>query len=134
MSFSSDAVNANPVRIAHLSDFHFSEHCDKDCDDATHSTKHLIDLQRALQRLTFDHLVVSGDLSDRGNRDALLRANDYLFSQYSIGEGQSIGLSLAPEVVGLVPGNHDAFNTNHNGDTLTRWQQSLANFSQTSHG
>lgn len=116
------------VKILHLSDLHFSEHAYAAAKDSCHSVEHLIDLRRRISQLQFDRAVISGDLSDRGNLDALLRARDFLFGQYSIGNGKKVGLELDEEISLIVPGNHDAFNTKANGDTLTRWQNSIENY------
>jgi len=116
------------VRLLHLSDLHFSEHADNEAENACHSVPLLQGLQRAVNGMSFDRALVSGDITDRGNVDAFLRARDFLVREYAIRGGQTVGLKLDNSILRMVPGNHDAFNTTMNGDWATRWQRSLENY------
>jgi 3',5'-cyclic AMP phosphodiesterase CpdA len=88
--------NAKSISILHLSDLHFDNKTSVRSEVQTLSK----DLQKNLQVKTLDYLVVSGDVTDRGNLDGFERARQFvaeLIRNFSIDDGRCI----------LVPGNHD---------------------------
>lgn len=115
-------------KLIHLSDLHFSQGAHQDSEYHSHSTPHLKALQNIIEKQDFDRLIISGDISDSGNREALLRAYSWIFSTLEIGGGEKTGLKLMPEKVGLVPGNHDAWNASNVGTFLQKRQVSLNNY------
>lgn len=114
--------------IVHISDLHFSEGADKAHNHHKHSILHLQQLQQKLKTIHFDKLIVSGDITNNGDKESLLRARDYLYGQFAVGGGENTGLNLSPTDVGLVPGNHDAWNKGTYGSPLQIWQRSLDNY------
>jgi len=61
-------------RIAHLSDLHFSSGADKGDPSHVHSIPRLKAIERILSSRKCDRIIISGDLSDAGDRESLLRA------------------------------------------------------------
>lgn len=115
------------IRIAHISDLHFSigygplvPYC--------HSVKHLVAAEKCIANENPDFVILSGDVSNNGDLDSLLRARDWLCNRLSIGNEKSTGLSLSPDRIGVVPGNHDAWNSSISGQVHVRWQRSLENY------
>ena len=119
---------ATQFTLAHISDLHFSEGADKSDQHHKHSILHLQKLQEKLNTIPFDRLIVSGDISNMGDKESLLRARDYLYGQFAIGGGEVTGLGLTPDKVGIVPGNHDAWNKGSHGTPMQIWQRSLENY------
>jgi len=115
--------------ITHISDLHFSEGTDKSNPSHCHSIEHLIGLEKRLPPSgELDLLVVSGDISESGDRQSLVTASGYIFATIPIGQGESTGLKLPVSKVGIVPGNHDAWNAGRSGSLLERRQKSLENY------
>jgi 3',5'-cyclic AMP phosphodiesterase CpdA len=116
--------------IAHISDLHFSPGADKGSPH-THSISHLKQIQSVLKDRPLDRMIVSGDLTDRGDTESLLRVRDWLFDDFSISGGERIGLKMSEDVVRVVPGNHDAYNADKSpGNSLNCWQKSIDNYRQ----
>jgi hypothetical protein len=114
--------------IAHISDLHFSHGTDMSNPDHAHSIPHLRALQSHLGRIQPDLLVVSGDVSNYGDKQSLINASAYLLKQIPIGAEEYTGLEFAPENLGIVPGNHDAWNASQIGSLIDRRQKSLEHF------
>lgn len=115
--------------IAHISDLHFSEGTDQRNPSLRHSIEHLIGLEKRLPPSSeLDLLVVSGDLSESGDRQSLVTASGYIFSTIPIGHGDFTGLKFPVSKTGIVPGNHDAWNAGRSGSLLERRQRSLENY------
>lgn len=115
--------------LAHISDLHFSEGTDQSNPNHAHSIQHLIGLQARLAPLSeVDYLIVSGDVSNHGDRQSLVTASGWLFSTIPIGKGEYTGLKMPLERVRVVPGNHDAWNANESGHLIDRRQKSLENY------
>lgn len=118
--------------IFHISDLHFSEGTDLSNPAHTHSVRRLTGLQRALNAFKEkDFLIVSGDISNLGDRQSLINASGFIFDTIPIGKGKMIGLNASIEKCGIVPGNHDAWNSPslYEGRTLLdRRQKALENY------
>ncbi|MDJ0835878.1 MAG: metallophosphoesterase [Acidobacteriota bacterium] len=115
--------------LLHISDLHFSEGTDLSNPAHTHSIKHLVGLEKAVRDLEeTDFIVVSGDISNLGDRQSLINASGYLFDTIPIGEGRFTGLNMPHQKFGVVPGNHDAWNAKKSGSLLDRRQKSLEHF------
>src|SRR5687768_13161180 len=116
-------------RFGHLSDLHFSEGTDKSAISHSHSIPLLQQLQALVEsKPGVDKYFITGDISNHGDRESLLRAKDWIFDKFSVGGGEQTGLNLRYESVGIVPGNHDAWNADSPGTLFDRRQQSLENF------
>jgi len=102
-------------RITHISDLHFSENVSAG-SSYTHSIPHLILLQHIIgqqqQQKPFDRLIVTGDISNLGDKESLLKARDWLLSDFSVDGHVRTGLNLPPDALKVVPGNHDAYGYN----------------------
>ena len=115
--------------LAHISDLHFSEGTDQSNPNHVHSIRHLIGLQNRLAALSeVDCLIVSGDVSNHGDRQSLISASGWLFNKIPIGNGEYTGLKMPSESVRVVPGNHDAWNAKESGHLIDRRQKSLENY------
>jgi predicted phosphodiesterase len=114
--------------LAHISDLHFSAGADKAEQHHKHSILHLEKLQQKLKTIEFDRLIVSGDISNMGDKESLLRAHDYIYGKFAIGGGEATGLELSSDKVWVVPGNHDAWNKGTHGSPMEIWQRSLKNY------
>lgn len=120
-------------RIAHISDLHFSDDATVSDPNHKHSVAHLQGLQKRLKekmrRNDFDRLIVSGDISHRGDGPSLFLAHSWLTRTIPIGGGSETGLTIADEgQLGIVPGNHDAWNATTSRSLLERWQRSLEHY------
>jgi predicted phosphodiesterase len=123
----------NQVTLVHLSDLHFSAGAYRDGPDHSHSIPHLMGIEKRLRQLAFDRLIVSGDITDMGDPESMLRAHDWLFRRFDVGRGQSTGLNLSAERVILVPGNHDAYNSVRGRQSLSIrsfMQRSIRNYNE----
>lgn len=117
------------LRMLHMSDFHFSHKMHKTDTSHSHSIPHLTALANRINPSDYNRVVVTGDLSNLGDKQSLINAHAYLFKEAGIGEGEYIGLGLDHESTLVVPGNHDAFNNMESqGKTTIRWQRSLENY------
>ncbi len=115
--------------LGHISDLHFSEGTDRSNPNHAHSVELLVALERRLSGLgELDCLVVSGDVSNQGDRQSLITANGYLFSTIPIGRGEVTGLKLPNDRVRVIPGNHDAWNAPGTGKLIDRRQRSLEHY------
>ncbi|CAB3801184.1 metallophosphoesterase family protein [Pararobbsia alpina] len=115
--------------LAHISHLHFSQGPDQSDPNHTHSIPQLIGLQDGLATLRdIGCLIVSGDVSNHGDRQSLVTANGWLFRTIPIGNGQYAGLNMPSERVRIVPGNHDAWNAKESEHLIDRRQKSLENY------
>jgi len=115
--------------LAHISDLHFSAGTDQSNHDHSHSVKLLVGLQDRLSAIgDLDCLLVTGDVSNQGDKQSLITANGYLFSTIPIGNGAVTGLRSVPDRVRVIPGNHDAWNASTDGTLLDRRQNSLEHY------
>ena len=121
-------MSESQVTIAHISDLHFSEGTDKSHEDHSHSIEHLVGLQAKIDSLCPDYLIASGDISNLGDKQSLINASGYLLNKIPIGNGEYTGLKFPAERLGVVPGNHDAWNNCTATKLVDRRQQSLENF------
>ncbi len=119
-------------KLAHISDLHFSDGADGEAANHAHSIPHLRIVQRLLEaKGPFDRVVVTGDLTNRGDRASLLRVRDWLFGEFSVSADEKLGLNLPLSLVRIIPGNHDAYNCESSvGSPLDNWQKSLHQFYQ----
>lgn len=117
-------------RVVHLSDLHFSHGALRNNAHA-HSVDHLLGIQGQLQGCDYDLLVVSGDLSNRGDPESLNQAKQWLLFDYPTSDDRMMGLRCDPEKLIVVPGNHDAYNCVESGHkvVLAR-QKSLENWNR----
>jgi hypothetical protein len=115
--------------LAHISDLHFSPGAYRD-GSHQHSISRLKGIQRLLSNIDIDRLIVSGDVTNDGDAESLLRAHSWLFGKFPIDGNEEIGMGLAPDKVGVIPGNHDAYNDDSAGaiSLLDCWQKSLSNY------
>ncbi len=119
------------ITLVHLSDLHFSAGAYRDGPDHSHSIPHLIGIEKRLRELAFDRVIVSGDITEMGDLESMLRAHDWLFRRFDVGWGQSTGLDLPADRAILVPGNHDAYNSVRGRQSLSIrgfMQRSLKNY------
>src|SRR6185503_4388035 len=114
--------------LAHISDLHFSHGAYRE-GSHQHSILRLKGIQELLSNLEIDRLIISGDITNDGGPESLLRAHSWIFNSFLIDGKEAIGLGLAPNTVGVIPGNHDAFNDKSGAITLLDcWQKSLSNY------
>lgn len=118
---------ATTFKLVHISDLHFSEGTSSQASH-THSIPHLRGLQASLRNQVADRFLITGDISNYGDSESLLRGRDWLFGTLSIGRGEAIGLKLKPDSTCVLPGNHDAWNNDRTSAIRKRWQRSLENF------
>jgi len=115
--------------FAHISDLHFSSGASQRNPNHSHSIYELKGLEVSLKNKDLDLLILSGDITNYGDHDSLCRAYDWLFKKFTIGEGEDIGLEFEQKKLGVVPGNHDAWNSrSDSGDLKERRQKSLVNY------
>lgn len=124
------ADESQPFRILHISDLHFSSGRSLHATSHSHSLKLLKGVQACATQLGYNHVIVTGDITDSGDEESLLAARQWLLRTAEIGGGQTTGLDLAVNNTpwDVIPGNHDAFNATHAGSVLERFQVSLTNF------
>ena len=89
-------ANDGPIYLLHLSDLHFTVHTAAE----TQAQWLLQDLSDAFGDAPIEYLVISGDITDRGNPDGFERGREFV-------ECVSEALSLSAERCIFVPGNHD---------------------------
>ena len=130
----SSQKDENHFVIAHLSDLHFSSGADEEDPSHTHSIPQLKGIEAIFTSKSFDRVIISGDISDAGDRESLIRAHSYIFSRMPIGPHESTGLTLSDSIVGIVPGNHDAFNAPFivKGNSFDELAKKLVYYRQTS--
>ena len=117
------------LTVGHISDLHFSDGAAED-NPHRHSIPHLRKIQSILANRKLDRLMVTGDLTNMGDKESLLRVKDWLFGEFSVSGREKLGLQLPESIVRVIPGNHDAYNAQKAlGSTLECWQKSIANFS-----
>lgn len=117
------------IRIMQLSDIHFHESSDGDTSNHKHSINCLKKIQSAFIENLPDILVVSGDITNIGDKLSLERAYQWLNDKIYV-DGDYYGLECQKRKIPVivVPGNHDAFNAHSSGANYRRWQSSLENF------
>jgi predicted phosphodiesterase len=117
------------VRCLHLSDIHFYESPDGQEGSHRHSIPALKNIAVILETEKPDLLVVSGDVTNLGDRLSLDRAYQWLHDRIYV-QGEYLGLRCRERglQVLVVPGNHDAFNAPSHGAIYRRWQSALGNF------
>lgn len=117
------------MKLVHISDLHFHESSDGDASRYRHSLACLKDIERLLDEHAPSHLVVTGDITDLGDKISLERAYQWLHDRiYSSGEYYGLRTTERGLVPLIVPGNHDAFNSPATESEFKRWQSSLSNF------
>lgn len=118
-------------QVAHISDLHFSEGTVASNPNHSHSLECLGGLVNTLKPMdNLDRLVVSGDISNSGDEESLNTAYTWIFDKFSLGGGQFLGLEFPTHKVGVVPGNHDAWNASASGKMYERRQKSLENYNK----
>lgn len=102
------------IKILHISDIHMSETLIKKSDSFKNLNGHVLEilesLTKAINKLDFDFLVISGDISRVGGEDSFLLAKDWIEGEILTG-GSSIGLNTVKKGIEYitVPGNHDRY-------------------------
>lgn len=96
--------------IVHLSDLHFSEGAFVEGAYHKHSIEHLRSLEQILRQRQFDKVILTGDITNDGNPESLLRARTWLLESFEVDADTRTGLQIPIGKLGVVPGNHDAFN------------------------
>lgn len=115
--------------LTHISDLHFSEGTDQSNPNHTHSIPHLQGIEKALSQTdTLDLLIISGDISNSGDRQSLITASGWIFRAIPIGNNEFTGLQMHVDKTGIIPGNHDAWNAKSSGSLLEKRQKSLENY------
>ncbi len=116
--------------FAHISDLHFSSGAYIG-GNHKHSIRRLLGIESLLRGKKFDRVIVTGDISNAGDEESLLRANTWLFERLKVDADHSTGLELDPASTLIVPGNHDAFNSKGHYEThIKLWQSSLENYNR----
>lgn len=123
------------IRIAHISDPHFSESLDEGETEIRapgrygHDPDVLSALQALLLKAGFDALVVSGDLSRIGDDSSFAFAQLWLESHWRR-EGKAFGLDLRARQIPyvVVPGNHDRFDGHLMQRTLSKYKKYFPQF------
>jgi predicted MPP superfamily phosphohydrolase len=125
---------SNPTfRFAHISDLHFSTGTDQSKPtNHEHSIDLLVGLENRLKKIgDIDRLIVSGDISNKGDDQSLINAHGWIHASIPIGDGKQSGLNIPAEIVKSIPGNHDAWNNDDDTKSiLERRQKSLANYNR----
>ncbi len=108
-----------PVRIAHISDLHISEHLLRPKDNAFylphrygHDVQAFLALDGFLRNAEWDLLLITGDVSRIGNIQSFECVRNWLENEISFGEIH-VGLNLSKRSDRsylIIPGNHDRFN------------------------
>src|SRR2546422_742891 len=101
----------NELHLGQISDLHFSAGADPMSTKHCHSIDLLVAAEKTLKNLGLDYLIVSGDITNNGDRESLLRAQDWLVREFGIGGRRTTGLSFSVDKLGVIPGNHDAWNS-----------------------
>ena len=89
-------------RIAHISDLHLSLKNGKDRD------QRLIDLLEDIKKRNCDHIAITGDIADNPMPEDLIYARE-IFAQFDL---------MNPELLSLVPGNHDIYGSAPPGEMM----------------
>ena len=117
------------MKLVHISDLHFHESADGDAGQYRHSLACLKDIERLLDEHAPTHLVLTGDITNIGDKISLERAYQWVHDRiYSSGEYYGLHTTERGLIPLIVPGNHDAFNAPSTGAEFKRWQSSLSNF------
>lgn len=117
------------MKVMHISDLHFHEAPSGNSASHRHSLECLRDIERLVDDYEPSHLVVSGDITNIGDKISLERAYQWIHDQiYSDGEYYGLRAESRQLSTLVVPGNHDAFNASSIGSEFKRWQSSLSNF------
>jgi len=117
------------IRCIHLSDIHFYESADGIEGNFRHSLAALRNIEAILEREQPDLLIVTGDVTNLGDKLSLDRVYQWLHDRIYV-QGAYLGLRSQERKLRtlIVPGNHDAFNAPSHGATHKRWQSALTNF------
>lgn len=117
------------MKIIHISDLHFHESDSGVSSKHRHSIACLKGIENLLNEAIPSHLVVSGDITNIGDKPSLERAYQWIHDRI-YADGEYVGLQADERCLtaSIVPGNHDAFNAPTSGSEYKRWQSSLENF------
>lgn len=120
-----------PIRIAHLSDIHFYESSSGNTNRYRHSPACLRQIEARLKSEDLDLLVVTGDITNTGDRTSLEHARQWIEDKTPV-DGDYCGLEAKQRDIPfiVIPGNHDAWNAPKHGPLLWRWQKSVKNFNK----
>lgn len=122
-------MSDDKIKLLHLSDLHFSEGKDKSSSSHMHSIVHLQAIEKYVKKNNnFDRVLISGDLTNYGDRESFLTAETWIFGKLHIGDGETTGLGINKERIKIIPGNHDAFNNGRIGSIPNIKQASLKNY------
>lgn len=111
--------------IAHLSDLHFGN-TQAGSNGHTHCGERLSAIADVLRRRKADLTIVTGDVSDRGDRGSLDEARRWL---EGIKTANHATLPELNEHIAVIPGNHDAYDSgNHHGTVWECIQRALGNY------
>lgn len=114
--------NLDYITIAHVSDVHFSEKFWDDPNDDPkipgrwgHDIQAFVALTNALETISWNFLVVSGDVSRVGSKNSFVFFRQWLESGIAGPGDLNYGLNLENSKSHwiVVPGNHDRFNEEH---------------------
>jgi len=122
-------TTSSPIKVAHLSDIHFYESSDGQIARFCHSVDCLKRIESLLEDETIECLIVTGDITNMGDKLSLQRVYQWIDDKIYI-DGDYYGLRAREKGIKtiVVPGNHDAFNAPTHGSYLHRWQTSLTNY------
>jgi len=98
------------IKIIHLSDLHFSSGAIDDSSGGGHNFEVLCALTEYLKDISFDKLIITGDLTDSGTPGAFQNVSTWLSSEVATNMSKKIGLKIEDSSKFLVvPGNHDLY-------------------------
>jgi 3',5'-cyclic AMP phosphodiesterase CpdA len=122
-------IDDSTIRLAQLSDIHFHESSSGEVDNYRHSVNCLKKIQQVFGAEQPHHLVITGDITNLGDKLSLERAYQWINDRIYV-DGEYCGLECKSKGVNVipVPGNHDAFDAPSHGANWKRWQSSLSNF------
>lgn len=123
-------------KIIHLSDLHMGNSYSVTQGKIVprHSIKQMIEIQKLVnsELPNLDRIIISGDVSDSGDKESLLLARQWIRNSLEIGNGAQISLGLPDHlshILKIIPGNHDAYNYKKvKKDLQILYQESLANY------
>lgn len=94
----------------------------------THDERLLRALETSVKGRDFDRIIISGDITERGDPASLARVRLWLLEEISLSSGPPSGLRLGDFAkVRIIPGNHDAFAA-PSSYKFRAWQESVKNF------
>jgi predicted phosphodiesterase len=117
------------LKFAHISDIHFDESSDGQPINFKHDLGCLKKIQLLIDEQEPDYLLVTGDITNLGDKISLQRAYQWIHDRIYV-DGDYYGLECDKKgiIPIIVPGNHDAFNAPKQGKNLSRWQKALGNY------